>query len=181
MQGAAVRDNPTALVVMGVSGSGKSTIGRRLAEALGYAFLEGDDVHSAANIAKMRAGVPLDDADRAAWLDGIAHWMQAQRTAGRDAVVACSALKRAYRERLRQAGPAVWFVYLEVDHQELARRMRGREHFMPPALLGSQLATLEEPGGEEPALRIDANGPVDATVTQTLDALARQGILASSP
>jgi gluconokinase len=179
MQGAAVSEDPTALVVMGVSGSGKSTIGRRLADALGYAFLEGDDMHSPANIARMRAGVPLDDADRAAWLDGIAHWMEAQGAAGRSAVVACSALKRAYRERLEQAGPAVWFIYLEVDHDELARRMHGREHFMPPALLGSQLATLEEPAGDEPAMRIDANGPVGATVAQALDALAQRGLLAA--
>ena len=173
--------HPTAVVVMGVSGSGKSTIGRRLADALGYAFLEGDEMHPPANIAKMSAGVPLDDADRAAWLDGIARWMEAQQAAGRSAVVACSALKRAYRERLRRAGPAVWFVYLEVDHRELARRMRGREHFMPPELLGSQLATLEEPAGDEPALRIDANGTIEATVAQALDALARQGLPASKP
>jgi gluconokinase len=166
---------------MGVSGSGKSTIGRRLADALGYAFLEGDDVHSAANIAKMRAGVPLDDADRAAWLDGIAHWMEAQRAAGRSAVVACSALKRAYRDRLRRAGPSVWFVYLQVDHPELARRMRGREHFMPPALLGSQLATLEEPADDEPALRVDASGTVDATVARALDALAQRSLAAARP
>lgn len=173
--------HPTAVVVMGVSGSGKSTIGRRLADALGYAFLEGDEMHPPANIAKMSAGVPLDDADRAAWLDGIARWMEAQRAAGRNAVVACSALKRAYRERLRRAGPAVWFVYLEVDHQELARRMRGREHFMPPELLGSQLATLEEPAGDEPALHIDANGTIEATVAQTLDALAQHGLIATGP
>jgi gluconokinase len=176
-----VSDHPLAIVVMGVSGSGKSTIGRHLADALGYAFLEGDDMHPPANIAKMRAGVPLDDADRAVWLDGIAHWMEVQRADGRDTVVACSALKRTYRERLRRTGPAVWFAYLEVDHRELARRMRGRAHFMPPALLGSQLATLEEPARDEPALRIDANGTVEATVAQTLDALARQGILARSP
>jgi len=177
-----VSKHPTAVVVvMGVSGSGKSTIGRRLADTLGYAFLEGDDLHPPANIAKMSAGMPLDDADRAAWLDGIARWMEAQRVAGRSAVVACSALKRAYRERLRRAGPAVWFVYLEVDHQELARRMRGREHFMPPELLGSQLATLEEPDRDEPSLRIDANGSIEATVARALDALNQQGILASSP
>ena len=173
--------HPTAVVVMGVSGSGKSTIGRRLADALGYAFLEGDQMHTPANIAKMSAGVPLDDADRAAWLEGIAHWMEAQRAAGRSAVVACSALKRTYRERLRRAGPSVWFVYLEVDHRELARRMLGREHFMPPALLGSQLATLEEPAADEPALRIDANGTIDATVAQALDVLAQRSLPAPNP
>lgn len=169
-------EHPVAIVVMGVSGSGKSTIGRRLADALGYAFLEGDDMHPPANIAKMSAGVPLDDADRVAWLEGIAGWMQAQQAAGRSAVVACSALKRAYRDRLRQAGPAVCFVYLEVAHDELARRMRGREHFMPPALLGSQLATLEEPGSDEPALRVDANGPADEVVARVLRWLKREGV-----
>lgn len=168
-------ENPTAIVVMGVSGSGKSTIGRRLADALGYAFLEGDDMHPPANIARMSAGVPLDDADRVAWLEGIAGWMEAQQASGHSVVVACSALKRAYRERLRQAGPAVCFVYLRVGHQELARRMRGREHFMPPALLGSQLATLEEPGVEESALTVDANGPVDEVVARVLRRLERQG------
>ena len=164
------------LVVMGVSGSGKSTIARRLADALGYAFLEGDDLHPPANIAKMRAGVPLQDADRWPWLDAIAAWMRREIAAGRSGVVACSALKRAYRERLAQVGPAVRFVYLEVGHRELARRMHGREHFMPPALLGSQLATLEPPGSDEPALRVDANGSVDRVV-----ALALQGLQPERP
>ncbi|MGN2247254.1 gluconokinase [Frateuria sp. GZRR35] len=168
--------DPVMLVVMGVSGSGKSTIARRLAEALGYAFLDGDDLHPSANIAKMSTGVPLEDADRAPWLDAIAAWMQQELAAGRSAVVACSALRRAYRERLRQAGPAVFFVYLQVDHGELARRMRGREHFMPPRLLGSQLATLEEPERDEPALQVDANGSIEATVAKALDGLAQQDL-----
>lgn len=164
------------LVVMGVSGSGKSTIARRLAEALGYAFLDGDDLHPPANIARMSAGVPLEDADRIPWLDAIAAWMRRELAGGRSAVVACSALKRAYRERLRQVGPAVRFVYLEVDHDELARRMRGRKHFMPPTLLGSQLATLEEPHSDEPAVRVDANGPIEATVARALGGLAQLGL-----
>jgi gluconokinase len=166
--------DPVMLVVMGVSGSGKSTIARRLAEALGYAFLDGDDLHPLANVLKMSAGVPLEDSDRIPWLDTIAAWMQRELAAGRSAVVACSALKRTYRERLRQAGPAVRFVYLDVDHDELARRMRGREHFMPLTLLGSQLATLEEPDSDEPAVRVDANGSIEATVTRALDGLAQQ-------
>lgn len=164
---------PTMLVVMGVSGSGKSTIARRLADALGYVFMDGDDLHPQANVAKMSAGIPLDDADRAPWLDAIVAWMRRELAAGRSAVVACSALKRKYRERLRQAGPAVRFVYLEVDHDELARRMHGREHFMPPELLGSQLATLEEPDRDEPALQVDANGPVDEVVARALRGLER--------
>lgn len=160
------------VVVMGVSGSGKSTIARRLADALGWDFLEGDALHPPANRAKMRAGVPLEDADRWPWLDAIAAWMTQQLAAGRSGVVACSALRRVYRERLRRAGPGVRFVYLQVAHDELARRMRGRRHFMPPALLGSQLATLEEPASDEPALRVQASGTVEATLAQVLRGLA---------
>jgi gluconokinase len=163
----------TVVVVMGVSGSGKSTIARRLADRLGYAFLDGDDLHSSASVAKMRSGVPLQDADRLPWLDAIAAWMGRQLAVGRSAVVACSALKRGYRERLRQAGPGVCFVYLQVRHDELARRMRGREHFMPPALLDSQLAALEEPARDEPALQVDANGAVDEVVALALQGLAQ--------
>jgi gluconokinase len=162
---------PVMLVVMGVSGSGKTTVARRLAQSLGYAFLDGDDLHSAASVAKMSAGVPLEDADRAPWLDAIAAWMRRELAAGHSGVVACSALKRVYRERLRQVGPAVRFVYLDVERDELARRMRAREHFMPPALLGSQLATLEAPDPDEPALRVDANGAVEDVVAQVLRGL----------
>lgn len=164
------------LVVMGVSGSGKSTIARRLADALGYAFLDGDDLHPPANIAKMSLGVPLEDADRWPWLEAIAAWMRQELAAGHSAVVACSALKRVYRERLCQVGPALRFVYLDVGHDELARRMRGREHFMPLALLDSQLATLEPPARDEPALRVDANGTVEETIAQALRGLERQGL-----
>jgi gluconokinase len=167
---------PMMLVVMGVSGSGKTTIARRLAQSLGYAFLDGDDLHSPANIAKMRAGVPLEDTDRAPWLDAIAAWMRRGLAAGHGGVVACSALKRAYRERLRRAGPAVRFVYLEVAHDELARRMHERKHFMPPELLGSQLATLEVPGDDEPALRVDANGAVEEVLEQVLQGLGWQNL-----
>jgi gluconokinase len=166
---------PAMLVVMGVSGSGKTTVARRLAESLGYRFLEGDELHPPASIAKMRAGIPLQDADRWSWLDAIAAWMGRELAAGHSGVVACSALKRAYRERLRRAGPAVRFIYLEVGHDELVRRMRGREHFMPLALLGSQLAALEEPDGDEPALRVDANGTVEEVVGLVLRGLDEEG------
>jgi gluconokinase len=162
------------LVVMGVSGSGKSTIARRLAAALGWDYLDGDDLHPPANIAKMRSGVPLEDADRWPWLEAIADWMTREREAGRSSVVACSALRRVYRERLREAGPGVWFVYLEVAHAELARRMEARRHFMPPQLLDSQLATLEDPAGDEPALRVDANGSVEETLAGVVRGLACQ-------
>ncbi|MEI7035254.1 gluconokinase [Fulvimonas yonginensis] len=170
------RATPAMIVVMGVSGSGKSTIARRLAATLGWAFLDGDDLHSPASIAKMRAGIPLRDADRWPWLDAIAAWMHRELADGRAGVVACSALRRVYRERLRRAGPGVRFVYLAVTHEALARRMRARDHFMPPELLGSQLATLEEPAGDEPALRVAANGPVEDTLAQVLCGLAHQGL-----
>ncbi|HEV2621504.1 MAG TPA: gluconokinase [Frateuria sp.] len=165
---------PEMLVVMGVSGSGKTTVARRLAQSLNYAFLDGDDLHSAANIAKMSAGVPLEDADRAPWLDAIVAWMRHELADKRSGVVACSALKRVYRDRLRQAGPAVRFVYLDVEYEELARRMRARRHFMPPELLGSQLATLEAPDGDEQAMRVDADGTVADVMARVLQALARE-------
>lgn len=165
-------DGPSMIVVMGVSGSGKSTIARRVADVLGWAFLDGDDLHPPANIAKMAGGVPLEDADRWPWLAAIADWMAQELAAGRRGVVACSALRRVYRERLREAGPGVCFVYLQVAHDELARRMRGRQHFMPPTLLDSQLATLEEPSDDEPALRVVADGTVQDTVARVLHGLA---------
>ena len=140
-----------AVVVMGVSGCGKSGLGAALAEAQGWPFLEGDSVHPPANIARMRAGQPLTDADRAPWLAAIATWMGDHLRAGRSVVVACSALRRRYRDVLRQAGP-VRFILLQVPRDELDRRMRMREHFMPPSLLDSQLATLEPPAADEDAL-----------------------------
>lgn len=138
------------VVVMGVSGTGKSTIGRALAEALGRPFVEGDDLHPEANVAKMAAGIPLTDADRAPWLDRIAAEID------RPVVVACSALKRAYRDRLRQAAPDLVLVYLHGDAVLLAARMEGREgHFMPSSLLESQLAALEDPASDENAIPVN--------------------------
>jgi gluconokinase len=138
------------LVVMGVSGTGKSTIGRGLAEALGLPFVEGDDLHPHANITQMAAGIPLTDADRAPWLDLIAAELD------RPAVVTCSALKRSYRDRLRRAAPDLVLIYLHGAPELLAARMAQRDgHFMPPALLESQLATLEEPSADEEAIAVD--------------------------
>lgn len=138
------------VVVMGVSGTGKSTIGRALAEALGLAFVEGDDLHPESNVAKMAAGIPLTDADRAPWLDRIAAEMD------HPVVVACSALKRAYRDRLRLAAPDLALIYLHGDATLLAGRIEGREgHFMPSSLLESQLAALEEPAPDENAIPVN--------------------------
>lgn len=161
----------TVIVVMGVSGSGKSTVATQLANELGWDFLEGDELHPPANLAKMGAGLPLDDTDRQPWLEAIAAWIADHLQANRNGVVACSALRRAYRERLRRAGRGVRFVYLRVPRAILAERLTHRQHFMPPSLLGSQLATLEEPGADEDAISVAADGTLEATVAQARHAL----------
>lgn len=138
------------VVVMGVCGSGKTTVGRALAGAIGATFIEGDDLHPASNRAKMSSGQPLDDADRRPWLDAIAAEARRLATGNRDVVVSCSALRRAYRDRLRRAGANVHFIHLTGTHDLLADRMAGRTgHFMPSGLLASQLATLEHPEPDE--------------------------------
>ncbi len=155
---------PQIVVVMGVAGSGKTTFGQRLAAALGWSYAEGDAFHPPANIAKMANGVPLSDADRWPWLDAIADWIRAATSAGRSGVVACSALKRAYRDRLRAAWPALRLVVLDVDRAELQRRLHTRPgHFFPEALLDSQLATLEPPQADEHAIVVPA-GDVTAAI-----------------
>jgi gluconokinase len=146
----------SAVVVMGVSGAGKSTIARRLADQLGWDFAEGDDLHPAANVAKMAAGHPLTDADRVPWLEAVASWIDGEIESGRHGVITCSALKRSYRDRLRR--PQVLFVYLSVPRTELERRLKHRTgHYMPAGLLDSQLETLEPPAPDEAALTIAAD------------------------
>lgn len=137
------------VVVMGVSGAGKSTIGPLLAAALGMAFADADAFHSAANIAKMSAGTPLTDEDRWPWIDAIGARMASNAAEGRPLVVACSALKRAYRDRLRTAVPGLRFVYLEGSKALIGERLEARNgHFMPAGLLDSQFAALEDPTAE---------------------------------
>lgn len=157
---------PLGIVVMGVSGCGKSGLAAAVASALGWTFLEGDLLHPPANIAHMQAGQPLTDADRAPWLAAIETWMATRLHAGHGVVVACSALRRCYRDVLRQAGP-LRFVHLQVPRAELERRMRARQHFMPPSLLDSQLATLEAPAADEQALTLQPATP-DALLAHTL-------------
>jgi gluconokinase len=164
---------PAVIVVMGVSGSGKSTFGRALADALGWDFLEGDDMHPPPNIEKMRAGIALDDDDRRPWLDHIAAWIGSEESRGRHGVVTCSALKRAYRDRLRQSGTAVRFVYLRVEHSELEQRMRQRSHFMPAALLDSLLQALEEPFPDEASLTLPGNRTMDEMMAEVRHWLQR--------
>lgn len=151
-------DRPRAIVVMGVSGTGKTTLSVRLGAELGCPVLEGDAFHSAASVAKMRAGQPLTDADRWPWLERLGRAIgEASSTEG-IAVAACSALKRAYRERLAAASAVpMYFVLLDTAREEIARRMTSRDgHYMPPSLLDSQLATLERPMPDERALTLDA-------------------------
>ena len=147
------------VVVMGVSGSGKSTVGAALADALGVRFVDGDSLHPAANVAKMAAGIPLDDADRLPWLDAIGTVLAAGRV-----VVACSALKRAYRDRLRAAAPALELVFLDGSRELIASRLDRPGHFMPASLLDSQFATLERPGLDEHPLTVDVATPVPELV-----------------
>ena len=146
------------LVIMGVSGSGKSTVAGILAGQLGWDLEEGDDLHPAANVAKMSAGTPLTDADRWPWLDRVAGWISEHTAAGLPGIITCSALKRIYRDRLR--GPHVTFVHLTGDKDTIGRRITARQdHFMPPALLDTQIATLEPPGPDENVLEIDLGRP----------------------
>ena len=156
-----------ALVVMGVSGSGKTTIARPVAARLGWDFEEGDALHSPANIAKMKSGHPLTDADRGPWLLAVRGWIDREIQAGRSGVITCSALKRAYRDRLGDGRPQVRFVYLRGDEATIRERVRGRRgHFMPASLLDSQFDTLEEPAPDEHAIVIDIRQPIDQQVDQ---------------
>lgn len=144
------------IVVMGVSGSGKSTVGKALAARLGWPFVEGDSFHPPANVAKMSAGTPLDDDDRRPWLETLAAQIARNETAGRSSVLGCSALKRAYRDILRSGAPRVRFLHVHGDRAVLAERVSHRPgHFFPASLLESQLATLEPLGGDEDGVVID--------------------------
>ncbi len=160
-------DVAVRLVVMGASGVGKTTLGKALAEKIGCAFVDADDLHPPANVAKMRRGEALDDADRAPWLDAVAGEIARCAGEGRCVVIACSALKRAYRDRLRRADAALVFIYMEATRAVLEDRLARRTtHFMPASLVASQLATLEPPGADERVIRVDATLPVAELVAE---------------
>jgi gluconokinase len=164
------------VIVAGVSGSGKTTIGALLAGRLGWRFADADDFHPAANVAKMRAGIPLTDEDRWPWLRVIAAWMD-ERIAGNDpAVITCSALKRSYRDRLLDGRPRARMVFLAPDREELARRLAARHgHFFPEQLLGSQFADLELPQPEERVLTVAPAADPETTAGSIVAVLFPQG------
>ncbi|GJE18005.1 gluconokinase [Methylobacterium marchantiae] len=166
---------PRVIIVMGVSGSGKSTVAGLLAESLGWGFVDGDAFHTPEHVAKMREGHALDDADRAPWLDAMAAWIGTCLAAGRPGILVCSALKRAYRDALVRGRAGIRIVYLEGDRDLIATRVAVRTgHFMPAALLDSQFAILEPPAPEEGAVAVPIAGSAEAIVATILRALGLQ-------
>lgn len=162
---------PQVVVVMGVAGTGKTTIGPLLAARLGVPYAEGDDFHPQANIDKMSAGTPLEDADRWPWLDAIGRW--AHGRAGLGGVVSSSALKRSYRDRLRAEAPGVVFVHLTGSRELIESRMSQRHgHFMPTALLDSQFATLQPLQADEAGVAVDVSGSPEEITERAAEALA---------
>jgi gluconokinase len=166
--------NDTVILVIGVSGSGKSTIAKDLAARLNFDFVEGDDFHSEAEIAKMHGGTPLTDADRWPWLERIKADLMEHVEARQPVVVACSGLRKAYREHLIGALPDTRLVYLKGSKPVIAARMhRRRNHFMPASLLDSQFAILEEPGPDEHPVVVSVEGSEEATITGIVAGLQR--------
>lgn len=161
----------THIVVMGVAGCGKSTVAEAIRDRLGYEMAEGDAFHPKANIDKMSAGIPLTDEDRWPWLRVINSWMIAQESIGHDTVVSSSALKRAYRDVLRENIP-VYFIHLSGSEELIGERLRARKgHFMPPALLPSQFAILEPLQPDEPGVEISIEGSIDDMVDRAVEAV----------
>jgi gluconokinase len=160
------------VVVMGVSGVGKTTVAKGISTILGWRFLEGDAVHPEANVAKMAAGTPLTDEDRWPWLRSIGAWMSEEIAAGRSGVVTCSALRRTYRDLLREGRPEVVFCHLTADPDLIGERMSHRtDHYMPAELLPSQVATLEPLEPDEPGVNVSVEGEEAEVIARALDAL----------
>jgi gluconokinase len=168
-------DRRLALVVMGVSGSGKTTVGIAIAEMQGLAFFDGDDLHSPEARAKMTAGIPLNDDDRAPWLDRIGHLLADVAAHPDGAVVACSALRGAYRDRLRAiVGPSLRFLFLKGDKELMRSRVAARKgHYMPASLVDSQFAALESPEGERDVVTLAADADLSRALGETIERLSR--------
>ena len=168
----AASGHPAVIVVMGVASSGKTSLGERLAERLGWPFRDADSFHPPENVAKMAGGTPLNDDDRKPWLAAIAVWIDDLRARGEHGIVTCSALKKAYRDVIIGGRPDVRLVYLKGSRELIGRRMAARQHhFMPPALLDSQFAALEEPGAVENPLVVSVEDSKDAIVQDVVDRL----------
>lgn len=166
--------DPLVLVVMGVAGCGKTSVAELLSERLGWSFLEGDSLHPQANVEKMSAGQPLTDQDRWPWLERIADWIDERLDAGESGIVTCSALKRSYRDLLARRGSGVCFVFLTGERETLEKRMEARTgHFMPPSMLDSQLATLEEPQADEQSVRVAIEQSPSDIVDEVIAQLGR--------
>ncbi|MHB8612938.1 MAG: gluconokinase [Candidatus Dormibacteraceae bacterium] len=170
---------PVVLVLMGVSGSGKSTVARILADRLGWPFEEGDILHPRANIEKMSAGHPLTDADREHWLASVTEWVERHLDGGESGVITCSALKRRYRDVINRRGSGVVFVFLTGTRETIAARLAARAgHFMPSRLLESQLASLEEPAPDEPHVQVNIGPPPGVIATSIMRELGLSDLCA---
>jgi gluconokinase/shikimate kinase len=164
--------DPVVLVLMGVSGCGKSTVAALLSGRLGWPFEEGDALHPQANVDKMAAGHALTDEDRWPWLEKVAKWIEERLDAGENGIVSCSALKRSYRDLLNRRTSGIVFVYLAGDEATISARLAVRHgHFMPASLLAKQFADLQEPGSDEPAIRIDIGSAPYVIARQIVDGL----------
>ncbi|MCU1550063.1 MAG: carbohydrate kinase [Glaciihabitans sp.] len=166
------KSDPLVLVLMGVSGCGKSTVAALLAGELNWPFEEGDSLHPQANVEKMAAGHALDDNDRWPWLEKVAEWVEERLDEGSHGIITCSALKRSYRDIINRRGRGIEFVYLAGSKEVIAARLATRHgHFMPPSLLDSQFATLEEPTDDEPSIRIEVGPPAPVVADEIVESL----------
>lgn len=167
-----IAEQKAPIVVMGVAAAGKTSVGSALAHRLDRRFVDGDDLHPPANIAKMREGLPLDDSDRAPWLDAVG---EALRDSEEPVVITCSALKRRYRDRIRVAAPTTVFVHLTGSYALLSSRIAARiGHFVPASILDSQLEALEQLGPDEAGFKVDISGDIDSVVDELLSGLRRR-------
>ncbi len=169
-----MRNEPQHIVVMGASGSGKTTIAGRLAAHLGFAFADADAFHAATSVAKMKRGEALTEADREPWLQSLVAWTKAHDEARRSTVLACSALKRRYRDKLRTASARTFFIHLSAPRPVLLERLKRRKgHFMPAELLDSQLADLEPLAADEPGITLDATATPAVIVERAIEGVTR--------